>query len=246
MRGSAQVATGCVQAVSSNLSFQTSAAAFFPFCTTSFSVNTSCQDGGSTDTQHGQVHGTTHRAVPPLHTTHSCPSSPHHTQLSLLSTPHRAVHPLAALQLTLTRCRGPAAMFTTPSHCWRRCAIIGSRSGSSWSGCSARCRTAWKARCSSGLNMSLGRNASHLPPSSSLHRGDHTHHTTPHYTTPCHATPRHTTPHHTMPRHTTPHHTTPHTHHTTPHYTTLHHTTPHYTTPCHTPHHTTPRHKARL
>ena len=178
MRGSAQVATGCVQAVSSNLSFQTSAAAFFPFCTTSFSVNTSCQDGGSTDTQHGQVHGTAQR----------CP-------------------PLAALRLTLTRCRGLAAMFTTPSHCWRRCAIIGSRSGSSWSGCSARCRTAWKARCSSGLNMSLGRNASHLPPSSSLHRGDHTpHHTTLHYTTPCHATPHHATPRHATPRHATPRH----------------------------------------
>ena len=99
-----------------------------------------------------------------------------HTQLA--SSVHRGV-----LTLTLTRCRGAAAMLATPSDCRRCRAIMGSSSGSSWSGCRARCRTAWNTRCSSGLNMSLGRKASDLPPSSFLQRGSHTLlHATPHHT----------------------------------------------------------------
>ena len=153
-RGSEQVATKQVQAVRANLSFQTSAAAFFPFpfpfCSTSFRGKTSCTTPGKEhrSTRHNwqhnccrQVHG--EQFLPRVHT------------------------------LTFTLCRGPAAMLTTPSDWWRCRAISGSSSGSSWSGCMARCRTAWNARCNRGLNMSLGWKASHLPPSSSLDKGEH-------------------------------------------------------------------------
>ena len=120
---------------------------------------------------------------------HSIPHSTTHTHHTPHSTQHAAWYYTAlhtvqrlscgAFMLTLTRCRGAAAMLITPSDCWRCRAIMGSSSGRSWSGCSARCRTVWKTRCSSGLNMSLGRKASHVPPTSPLHRGVHT---TPHIT----------------------------------------------------------------